>query len=73
MFEHTGSHYFPFRMMLNLMTRLTSRLGPDMNRETVHNVERAGFTVSTCDEYLSRCCKNDRSQGSSCMKSEGRA
>ena len=46
MFEHTGSHYFPFRMMLNIMTRLSRRFGPEMNRETVRNVERAGFAVT---------------------------
>ena len=45
MFEHTGSRYFPFSIMLNLMTHLTRRLGPDMNRATVQNVERAGFTI----------------------------
>lgn len=45
MFEHTGSRYFPFNVMLNFMTLLTKRVGPDMNRPTVDNVERAGFVV----------------------------
>jgi ubiquinone/menaquinone biosynthesis C-methylase UbiE len=45
MFEHTGSRYFPFNIMLNLMTPLARKVGPEMNRDTVRNVERAGFTV----------------------------
>jgi ubiquinone/menaquinone biosynthesis C-methylase UbiE len=43
MFEHTGSHYFPFNVMMNLMTQLTKRIGPDMNRQTQDNVRLAGF------------------------------
>ena len=45
MFEHTGSRWFPFNVMMHVMTLLTRRLGPDMNRQTVGNVERAGFEV----------------------------
>jgi ubiquinone/menaquinone biosynthesis C-methylase UbiE len=45
MFEHTGSRYFPFNLMLNLMTPLSRRVGPEMNRNTVGNVQRAGFIV----------------------------
>lgn len=45
MFEHTGSHYYPFRWMMNLMTPLSRRVGPEMNRETVANVQAAGFTM----------------------------
>jgi len=45
MFEHTGSRYFPFRPMMNVMTMLTSRLGPDMNRTTVENVKAAGYEL----------------------------
>jgi ubiquinone/menaquinone biosynthesis C-methylase UbiE len=43
MFEHTGSRYFPFNIMMNLMTQLTKHLGPDMNRPTQDNVRKAGF------------------------------
>lgn len=43
MFEHTGSRYYPFKLMMNLMTPLSRRFGPDMNRDTVSNVEAAGF------------------------------
>ena len=45
MFEHTGSSYYPFKGMMNLMTILTSKIGPDMNRTTVANVEEAGFQL----------------------------
>jgi ubiquinone/menaquinone biosynthesis C-methylase UbiE len=45
MFEHTGSHYYPFKIMMDLMTLLTRRVGPDMNRDTVANVEAAGFRL----------------------------
>lgn len=45
MFEHTGSRYFPFNSMLNQMTWLSKRFGPDMNRDTVTNAKIAGFTV----------------------------
>ena len=45
MFEHTGSRYVPFSILLHLMTPLVRRFGPDLNRTTVRNVARAGFTV----------------------------
>lgn len=45
MFEHTGSRYFPFSVMMNVMTPLSRRVGPEMNRRTVENVKAAGFTL----------------------------
>lgn len=45
MFEHTGSQFFPFSMMMDIMTQLSRRMGPDMNRTTVANVEAAGFEL----------------------------
>ena len=45
MFEHTGSRWFPFNLMLNLMTPVTRQFGPDMNRDTVSNVRTAGFRI----------------------------
>ncbi len=45
MFEHTGSKYYPFKIMMDVMTQLTRKIGPDMNRTTVANVRAAGFTV----------------------------
>jgi len=47
MFEHTGSRYFPFNMMMHLMTQLSKHVGPEMNRATVENVARAGFVVDS--------------------------
>lgn len=45
MFEHTGSRWFPFNLMLHVMTPITRRIGPEMNRDTVSNVRKAGFTL----------------------------
>lgn len=45
MFEHTGSRYYPFKVMMDLMTQLTRRIGPEMNRATVDNVKAAGYRV----------------------------
>jgi len=52
MFEHTGSRYYPFRTMLNLMTLLTQRVGPAMNRKTVDNVRAAGFKITEVDNIF---------------------
>jgi ubiquinone/menaquinone biosynthesis C-methylase UbiE len=53
MFEHTGSHVFPFSQMLNVMTPLWKPVGPEMNRDTVANVEKAGFEIRRVDNvYL---------------------
>ncbi|MBV1918122.1 MAG: class I SAM-dependent methyltransferase [Sphingomonadaceae bacterium] len=46
MFEHTGSRFYPFRPMMNLMTVLSRMIGPDMNRPTVQNVRAAGFRIT---------------------------
>jgi len=45
MFEHTGSNFYPFKPMMNAMTRITRKLGPDMNRPTVENVKAAGYDL----------------------------
>lgn len=45
MFEHTGSRYFHFSLMMNLMTPLSRHVGPEMNRRTVENVIAAGFAL----------------------------
>ena len=45
MFEHTGSQHFPFNIMMHMMTPLSKRVGPEMNRNTVENVRLAGFEV----------------------------
>ena len=46
MFEHTGSRYFPFSVMMNVMPPLSRRFGPEMNRKTVENVLAAGFRLT---------------------------
>lgn len=46
MFEHTGSRFYPFKPMMNLMTVFTQKLGPAMNRTTVANVRAAGFRIT---------------------------
>jgi len=49
MFEHTGSHLFPFGLMLWLMTPLSRWVGPELNRDTAGNVRRAGFVDITVE------------------------
>ncbi|MBF0627649.1 MAG: class I SAM-dependent methyltransferase [Magnetococcales bacterium] len=45
MFEHTGSHLFPFNWLLNMCNPICRHIGPEMNRDTVANVARAGFRI----------------------------
>ena len=45
MFEHMRSRVAQFGVLLDLMTPLTRRLGPDLNRDTVGNVQKAGFRL----------------------------
>lgn len=45
MFEHTGSRYYPFKLLLNMMNPLSKKLGPEVNRDTVSNVRQAGFRI----------------------------
>ncbi len=52
MFEHTGSRFYPFKPMMDLMTLLTNKLGPDMNRPTVDNVRAAGFSINSVDHLF---------------------
>ena len=52
MFEHTGSRYYPFKLMMNLMTPLSRMFGPDMNRTTVENVIAAGFELIKVDHVF---------------------
>jgi ubiquinone/menaquinone biosynthesis C-methylase UbiE len=46
MFEHTGSHHFPMSVMMKVMSPFSSLVGPAMNRDTVSNVEKAGFNIT---------------------------
>lgn len=52
MFEHTGSKFHPFGRMMDLMTSLTERIGPSMNRDTVSNVKAAGFEIVEVDNVF---------------------
>ena len=45
MFEHVRSRVGPIALLQDLLTPITRRMGPDMNRDTVGNVLRAGFEV----------------------------
>lgn len=45
MFEHVRSKIGPLGIFLDLTTPLSRRFGPDLNRDTVGNVQKAGFRL----------------------------
>jgi len=45
MFEHVRSRIGPIGIFLDVMTLLSRRFGPDLNRDTVGNVQKAGFRI----------------------------
>lgn len=45
MFEHVRSRVGPIAVLQDVMTLISRRIGPDMNRDTVSNVLRAGFEL----------------------------
>src|ERR1700761_4306012 len=45
MFEHMRSAVAQFGVLLDMMTPLTRKFGPDLNRDTVGNVLKAGFKL----------------------------
>lgn len=45
MFEHVRSRIGPIALLQDVMTFITRRIGPDLNRDTVNNVVRAGFEL----------------------------
>lgn len=45
MIEHVRSAIGPLGVLMDLMTPLTSRIGPSLNRDTVGNVQKAGFRL----------------------------
>ncbi len=45
MFEHVRSRIGPIGILLDLMTPLSRRFGPELNRDTVSNVQKAGFRI----------------------------
>jgi ubiquinone/menaquinone biosynthesis C-methylase UbiE len=45
MFEHMRSAVAQFGVLLDMMTPLTRKFGPDLNRDTIGNVLKAGFRL----------------------------
>lgn len=45
MLEHVRSAIGPLGVLMDLLTPLVSRFGPELNRDTVGNVQRAGFRL----------------------------
>jgi ubiquinone/menaquinone biosynthesis C-methylase UbiE len=45
MFEHVRSGIGPLGILMDLMTPVTTRFGPALNRDTVGNVQKAGFRL----------------------------
>jgi ubiquinone/menaquinone biosynthesis C-methylase UbiE len=43
MFEHVRSAIGPLGILMDVMTPLCRRVGPELNRDTVGNVQKAGF------------------------------
>lgn len=62
MFEHTGSQYYPFKLMMHLMTLVSRQIGPDMNRPTVTNVQKAGFDILEVNNLFLDVVKTIRAQ-----------
>lgn len=53
MFEHVRSGIGPLGIMMDLMTPVTARFGPALNRDTVGNVQKAGFHLTRVENvYL---------------------
>lgn len=45
MFEHVRSAVGPLAIMMDLLTPLFRKIGPELNRDTVGNVQKAGFRL----------------------------
>jgi len=52
MFEHTGSHIFPFNLMMKALSPLVRKVGPETDRDTVANVQAAGFRVTEVENVF---------------------
>ncbi len=53
MFEHVRSEVPLVGLFLDALTYLTRRVGPELNRDTVGNVRRAGFEIiEVCNVYF---------------------
>ncbi len=62
LFEHTGSRCFPFNCLLDALTPLSRLVGPDLNRDTVGNVLRAGFDVESVEPHYLDIVKTIRAR-----------
>lgn len=45
MMEHVRSAFGPLGVMMDLLTPLSRRFGPELNRDTVGNVQKSGFRL----------------------------
>ena len=53
MFEHVRSAVGPIAVLMDLMTPITARFGPALNRDTIGHVEKAGFRLQRIENvYL---------------------
>ncbi|MBF0438747.1 MAG: methyltransferase domain-containing protein [Magnetococcales bacterium] len=52
MFEHTGSKVWPFNWVLDMCNPICRHIGPEMNRDTVANVRRAGFRIQSVNNLF---------------------
>ena len=52
MFEHTGSRYQPFKLMMQALSPMASRFGPELDRDTVANVRAAGFEITAINHVF---------------------
>ncbi len=57
MFEHVRSRIGPIGIFLDLMTPLSRMVGPDLNRDTVGNVQKAGFRIRREENIYLDCVK----------------
>ncbi|HXF07604.1 MAG TPA: methyltransferase domain-containing protein [Candidatus Acidoferrales bacterium] len=62
MFEHTGSCCFPFNHLLDALTPISRLVGPELNRDTVGNVLRAGFDVESVEPHYLDIVKTIRAR-----------
>lgn len=46
MFEHVRPTNFILGTMMDLLTPIVNKMGPDLNRRTADNVRKAGFTIT---------------------------
>jgi len=46
MFEHVRPSNFLLGAMMDIMTPIARRVGPDLNRRTADNIRKAGFTIT---------------------------